>query len=51
MYLKCPNCGFSFGFFGTEDLTEEEITEIKTCPCGTMMVETEYLEANVLEES
>lgn len=43
-YLKCPKCGFAFGMFIDEkDLTEEEIKDLMTCPCGTMMEETETL--------
>lgn len=44
MNLKCPNCGFAFGFACDDDETEENILEIKRCPCGTMMEETENLE-------
>lgn len=50
MFLKCPKCGFSFGIFWPEDLSEEEITDLKTCPCGALMEETEELYANVLSE-
>ena len=50
MYLKCPNCGFSFGYFGPKDLPDDEMTEIKTCPCGALMEETEELYANVWRE-
>ena len=50
MYLKCPNCGFSFGYLGPKDLPDDEMTEIKTCPCGALMEETEELYANVWRE-
>ena len=45
MNLRCPNCGFSFGADIPDDETEGNIIEIKTCPCGTMMVETDILYA------
>lgn len=49
MYLKCPVCGFAFGVFFQDDLTEEEKKELMSCPCGAMCEETEELNANVLE--
>jgi len=50
MYLLCPNCGFAFGFWGPDDIQEDELTEIKTCPCGTLMEETETLYGNQVKE-
>ncbi len=50
MYLRCPKCGFAFGYFGPDDLAKEEMIEIKTCPCGTLMEETKELEAFELKE-
>ena len=44
MNLKCPKCGFAFGFACDDDEPEENILIIKTCICGTIMEETEYLE-------
>lgn len=44
MNLKCPNCGFAFGFACDDDEPEENILEIKRCHCGTMMKEIENLE-------
>lgn len=49
MYLKCPVCGFSFGAFFTNDITEEEKKEIMSCPCGAVCEETEELHTNVWE--
>ena len=43
MNLYCENCGFAFGADIPDDETEENIKEIKTCPCGTLMTETEQL--------
>lgn len=48
MNLKCPNCGFAFGADFPDDETEENIKEIKTCPCGCLMEETEHLEGIVI---
>lgn len=50
MNLVCPNCGFAFGFWGPDDIPEDELTEIKTCPCGTLMEETETLYGNQVKE-
>lgn len=47
--LKCRNCGFAFGVAFPDDLTDEEKTEIRTCPCGTLMDFTDHLEGIVLE--
>ena len=44
MFLRCPKCGFSFGLF-TDEEDAEIITELKTCPCGSMMEETDSLHA------
>ena len=49
MNLKCPNCGFAFGVSCDDDISEEEKTILMTCPCGTPMEETDYIEAIVLE--
>lgn len=35
--LKCPECGFEFHAFFSEDEPEEIKKEIKTCPCGCVM--------------
>lgn len=44
--LKCPNCGFAMGMIVDDDeLTEADIIDLMTCPCGTLMEETETLEA------
>ena len=50
MNLRCPNCGFAFGVYCNDDITEEEKTGLMTCPCGTLMEQTEELHAVVLEE-
>lgn len=42
MYLKCPSCGFEFGVFFADGITEEEKIELKRCPCGTMCEEIEF---------
>lgn len=47
--LKCRNCGFAFGVAFPDDLTDEEKTEVRTCPCGTLMDFTDHLEGIVLE--
>lgn len=45
MNLLCPRCGFSFGVDVPDDISNEELLEIKTCPCGTLMRKTEKLHA------
>ena len=42
--LKCKKCGFKFILFAPDDMTEEEETEIKTCPCGEMMEQDNTLD-------
>ena len=37
--LKCPVCGFRFVVGVSDDITEEELREIKECPCGAEMEE------------
>lgn len=50
--LKCKNCGFKFVLFAPDDMTEEEETEIKTCPCGEIMEHDDMLDPiNVIEIS
>lgn len=48
--LRFPHCGFNFMVGCPDDLSEEELLEIKSCPCGALMQETEELYANVLSE-
>ena len=45
MNLRCPKCGFAFGADIPDDTSKEEIKEIKECPCGAMMEETDRLYA------
>ena len=35
--MKCPECGFEFQAFFSEDETEEGKKEIRTCLCGCEM--------------
>ena len=37
--LKCPSCGFAFQADIPDDMSTEDVEEIKTCPCGCMMTE------------
>lgn len=41
--LKCPRCGFAFVIDTPDDLTEDEIREVKACPCGEQMEDDETL--------
>lgn len=50
MHLLCPECGFAFGILCPDDLSEEEVREIMTCPCGAMMVRTGALYGNPVRE-
>lgn len=43
MNLLCPKCGFAFGALVPDNLSKEEVEEIMTCPCGTMMIKTGHL--------
>lgn len=46
MNLRCPNCGFAFGVICPDDISKDELQEIMTCPCGTMMEKTGALYGN-----
>lgn len=50
MFLRCPNCGFSFGLFINEE-DDNILTELKTCPCGTLMEETDALYSVIVPAS
>ena len=46
--LKCSNCGFAFRL-DTTATDEEELKELMTCPCGTLMEKTDELEPIVMK--
>ena len=48
MNLKCPNCGFAFRL-DTRTKDKEELKELMTCPCGTLMENTDELEPIVMK--
>ncbi len=37
--LKCKNCGFEFMVAVPNNETEEKLKDIKTCPCGCLMID------------
>ena len=49
MNLLCPKCGFAFGVGFPDDEPEENVTEIMTCPCGSMMEQVDSLYEVIME--
>ena len=41
--LICPECGFRFVVDCPDNLPDEELDDVRTCPCGAMMKEDETL--------
>jgi len=37
--LMCPECGFRFVVAVPDDISEDELREVKECPCGAQMEE------------
>lgn len=37
--LVCPECGFRFVVAVPDDISEDELREVKECPCGAQMEE------------
>ena len=37
--LRCQRCGFNFMIGCPNDLSEEELLDLKTCPCGALMID------------
>lgn len=41
--LVCPECGFRFVVAVPDDLPDEEMDDVRACPCGAMMKEDDTL--------
>ena len=41
--LVCPECGFRFVVAVPDDLPDEEMDDVRVCPCGAMMKEDDTL--------